>query len=90
MERDGGAGSSFRRPKRRNSSLIVTPLYSISVGCSVADGQASRLPVLRLTLLSQQIVKAIMKGRQPEGVTLPALVKGFPTEWDRQRAWSAT
>ena len=36
--------------------------------------------VLRLTLLAPEIVEAIMGGRQEEGVTLPALMKGFPVE----------
>jgi hypothetical protein len=40
--------------------------------------------VLRLTLLAPEIVEAIVDGRQPEAVTLPALMKGFPVEWDKQ------
>jgi hypothetical protein len=40
--------------------------------------------VLRLTLLAPEIVEAIMYGRQPEAVTLPGLMKGFPVEWDSQ------
>ena len=46
--------------------------------------------VLRLTLLAPEIVEAIMEGRQAEGMTLPGLMKGFPVEWERQRAWQAT
>ena len=41
--------------------------------------------VLRLTLLAPEIVEAIMDGRQPEGVTLPVLMRGFPVEWEGQR-----
>jgi len=41
--------------------------------------------VLRLTLLAPEIVEAILDGRQPEEATLPALMKGFPVEWARQR-----
>ena len=40
--------------------------------------------VLRLTLLAPEIVEAIVNGRQAEGMTLPALMKGFPVEWERQ------
>ena len=40
--------------------------------------------VLRLTLLAPEIVEAIMDGRQPEDVTLPALMKGFAVEWEGQ------
>ncbi len=42
--------------------------------------------VLRLTLLAPEVVEAIVDGRQPEAVTLPALMKGFPVEWERQLA----
>ena len=41
--------------------------------------------MLRLTLLSPDIVVAILDGRQPEGVTLPALLEPFPAEWERQQ-----
>ena len=40
--------------------------------------------VLRLTLLAPDIVEAILDGRQPEGMTLPALMEPFPVAWDRQ------
>ena len=41
--------------------------------------------LVRLTLLAPDIVEAILDGRQPTDVTLAALIKPFPTEWDRQR-----
>ena len=41
--------------------------------------------VLRLTLLAPDIVEAILDGRQPEPMTLPALMEPFPIEWARQR-----
>ena len=37
--------------------------------------------VLRLTLLAPDIVEAILDGRQPEGMTLPGLMKPCPVEW---------
>ena len=40
--------------------------------------------VLRLTLLEPDIVEAILDGRQPEGITLKALMKPFPVEWNLQ------
>ncbi|WP_270934340.1 hypothetical protein [Falsiroseomonas oryzae] len=42
--------------------------------------------VLRLTLLAPDIVEAILGGRQPEGMTLPGLMKPFPVEWKGQRS----
>jgi len=42
--------------------------------------------VLRLTLLAPDIVKAILDGCQPSGLTLALLMKPFSVAWDRQRA----
>jgi len=48
----------------------------------INSSYVSRL--LRLTLLSPDIVEAILDGRQPEGMTLPGLMEPFPVEWGRQ------
>jgi hypothetical protein len=45
--------------------------------------------VLRLTLLAPDIVQAILDGRQPEGMTLPKLMRPFPIEWARQQGGGA-
>jgi len=42
--------------------------------------------VLPLTLLALEIVEAILDGRQPEGVTLPALMKEIPVAWNLRSA----
>ena len=42
--------------------------------------------ILRLTLLAPDIVEMILDGREPDGLGLPALLKPFPVEWQRQRA----
>jgi len=42
--------------------------------------------LMRLTLLSPAMVEAILNGRQPEGVTLPALLEGVPVGWGEQKA----
>ena len=46
--------------------------------------------VLRLALLAPDIVEAILDGRQPEGMTLPAPIEPFPAEWDQQRTRAQT
>jgi hypothetical protein len=47
--------------------------------------------ILRLTLLAPDIVEAILDGRHPDGLGLPALLRPFPVLWGQQRAmWSAT
>jgi hypothetical protein len=52
---------------------------------AAANINSSYVPrVLRLTLLAPGIVEAILDGRQPEGVTLPALMEAFPVDWERQ------
>ena len=40
--------------------------------------------LLRLTLLPPEMVEAILDRRQPEGVTLPALLEGVPVGWGEQ------
>lgn len=40
--------------------------------------------ILRLTLLAPNLVEAILEGRQPDGMTLPALMKPFPFAWMAQ------
>jgi hypothetical protein len=52
----------------------------------INSSYVSRL--LRLTLLSPDIVEAILDGRQPEGMTLPALMEPFHSEWKiQQKQW---
>ena len=48
----------------------------------INSSYVSRL--LRLTLLSPDIVEAILDGRQPDAMTLPALMEPFPVEWRLQ------
>ena len=39
---------------------------------------------VRLTLLTPEIVEAILAGRQPEGLTMAKSMEPFPLEWRRQ------
>lgn len=50
----------------------------------VNDSYVSR--VIRLTLLSPDIVEAIVDGRQPDHLKLADLLKPLPDRWDQQRA----
>ena len=47
-------------------------------------GYLGSLP--RLTLLTPDIIQAIIDGRQLEGFALPRLLEPFPTAWTEQRA----
>ncbi len=42
--------------------------------------------IMRLTLLSPDIVEAIVRGEEPSGLSLERLVKGMPVGWEEQRA----
>jgi hypothetical protein len=41
--------------------------------------------VLRLTLLTPELVEAILNGRQPVGLQLGSVMERFPVAWDEQR-----
>jgi hypothetical protein len=41
--------------------------------------------VMRMTLLSPDIINAILEGRQGDGIDLTVLAAPFPTEWGAQR-----
>jgi hypothetical protein len=42
-----------------------------------------------MTLLSPEIVEAILAGRQPDGLTMTRAMQPFPVEWKRQAyAWN--
>lgn len=43
--------------------------------------------LLRLTLLSPELIEAILEGRQPEALDMKASYKPFPLLWEEQWAW---
>ena len=63
-------------------SGVVSTVGEIAVREKINKSYVSR--VLRLTLLAPDIVEAILDGRQPEGMTLPGLLKAVPVEWRLQ------
>ncbi len=50
----------------------------------IERGYLGRL--LRLTLLAPDVVEAILDGRQPRNLGLPALMESIPSAWDEERA----
>ncbi|KPK45207.1 MAG: hypothetical protein AMK72_11305 [Planctomycetes bacterium SM23_25] len=44
-----------------------------------------RRRMLRLTSLAPDIVKAVLRGEEPEGISLRRLQKGLPVGWREQR-----
>lgn len=53
-----------------------------TVADKINASYVSRVP--RLTLPTPNIVEPIVDGRQPEGMSLPGLMKGVTVEWQRQ------
>jgi hypothetical protein len=70
------------RWRRMPETGHFTTINELAAAEKISSSCASR--VLRLTLLAPEIVAAILDGRQPERMTLPALMEPFPVEWDRQ------
>lgn len=58
-------------------------IREIATAENINESYVSR--VLRLTLLAPAIVEAILDGRQGPEMTLAALMKPFPVEWEKQR-----
>ena len=93
-------GASWRQPRtcvdntmvkaiaraHRWQRLIETGTYGtideIARAEKINPSYVSR--VLRLTLLAPDIIEAILDGRQGIEITLTALIKPFPIEWERQ------
>ena len=74
---------AFRWRRMLEASRYGT-ILELAEGEKINSSYVSR--VLRLTLLAPEIVEAILDGRQPEGMTLPALMEPFPVEWKTQQS----
>ena len=72
---------AFRWRRMMESGRFAT-INELAAAEKINSSYVSRL--LRLTLLAPDIVDAILDGRQPDGMTLPGLLKGVPVEWERQ------
>jgi hypothetical protein len=69
---------AFRWRRMMETGQVAT-IKELAAAEKINPSYVSR--VLRLTLLAPEIVEAILDGRQPEGMTLPALMEPFPVEW---------
>ena len=72
---------AFRWRRMLESGRFAT-INELAAAEKINSSYVSR--VLRVTLLAPDIVGAILDGRQPEGMTLPALMEPFPVVWERQ------
>jgi hypothetical protein len=77
---------AFRYQRMLDSGKYTT-IGEMAAGEKLDRGYLGRL--LQLTLLSSEIVEAIIEGKQKEGVMLPRLMEPLPTEWAQQRQWPA-
>jgi hypothetical protein len=75
------------RWRRMLESGRFTTINELAAAEKINASYVSR--VLRLTLLAPDIVEAILDGQQPEGMTLPGLMKGVEVEWARQQGGGA-
>lgn len=71
------------RWRRMLESGVVSTVGEIATREKINKSYVSR--ILRLTLLAPDIVEAILDGRQVLEMTLPGLMKSYPTEWHAQR-----
>ena len=72
---------SFRWKKMLQEGDYQT-LEEIADAENINPSYVSRL--LRMTLLSPEIVEAILAGRQPPGLTMATAMKPFPVAWEHQ------
>jgi hypothetical protein len=73
---------AFRYQKLLDEGRYAS-ISEMAAGEGIERGYLGTL--LRLTLLAPAMVESILNGRQPEGVTLPALLEGVPVGWGEQR-----
>ena len=69
---------AFRWRRMLESGRFAT-INELAAAEKINSSYVSR--VLRLTLLAPDIIEAFLDGRQPEGMTLPKLMKPFPVDW---------
>ena len=73
---------AFRWRKLLETGVYAT-VEEIAKAEKINTSYVSR--ILRLTLLAPDIIEMILDGRQPADLTMAALMKPFPVEWEEQR-----
>ena len=73
---------AFRWRRMMEAGRFAT-INELAAAEKINSSYVSRL--LRLTLLSPDIVEGILDGRQAAGMTLSGLMEPFPVEWEAQR-----
>lgn len=63
----------------------VSSITKLAVQENINQSYLAR--VIRLTLLSPDIKRAILEGRQPKALRLIDMLKPFPMLWDDQKKW---
>jgi len=63
-------------PRRHRALRLLPP---------ITKGRRRVSRLLRMALLAPEIVESVLDGRQPEGLTLPALMQPFLVKWEYQR-----
>lgn len=89
------------RPRRADNSLVKALARAFRWKRMLESGEFSSISelaekegiaftymarLMRLSLLSPDIVGAIMEGRQPAGISLANLIDPFPLNWREQHA----
>jgi hypothetical protein len=75
---------AFRWRRQLETGSYVT-IEEIATAEKINASYVSR--ILRLALLSPEIIELILDGRQPAVMTLAKLMDPFPVEWTEQMLW---
>jgi hypothetical protein len=81
-------GVVAHRPHRWNR-LLEAGQFASMADLAAAEGinHSYVRRILRLTLLSPEIIQLILDGQQSRGMQLETLLKPFPVEWERHMEW---
>lgn len=61
----------------------IQGIYALSKKLRLDNSFVTR--ILKLTFLAPDITMAILKGKEPSGLSLTKLLRPFPDDWDEQR-----